>query len=290
MYDIIQQSYDETLYCHTTRYHADFYDIIHPPHLRWPSGEATVCTALAPTSKVHNVQLACTLYCSELAACVGGALAVAQRALNKERGQPRACRARRRGMHHAFARRDLAFYRCFYYSKLGTNHAGPSAFADCPAVVELHALSTLSRGTAHLLTRTLPPPLELAAGGISFGRQLRQGSAKCGHSAGPVASPGVPLALRLSPRVQLECWAKGGPWRTQCGGSAQVRARKRRRKEADACAAAAGAHLTNFLVLTRCSHCLPVRLGPLPISICSKRPCELGRSSARPATAHGAPG
>ena len=61
-----------------------------------------LCTALAPTSKVHNVQLACTLYCSELAACVGGALAVAQRALNKESGQPRAppAGARRRGMGH----------------------------------------------------------------------------------------------------------------------------------------------------------------------------------------------
>ena len=50
-----------------------------------------------------------------------------------------------------------------------------------------------------------------------------------------------------------------------------------------------GVHLTNFRVLTRCSHCFPVRLGPLPISIWSVRPCELGKSRARPAAAYGAP-
>lgn len=32
-----------------------------------------------------------------------------------------------------------------------------------------------------------------------------------GTVLGPVASPGVPLALRLSPCVQLGCSAKGGP-------------------------------------------------------------------------------
>ena len=49
-----------------------------------------------------------------------------------------------------------------------------------------------------------------------------------------------------------------------------------------------GAHLTHFRVLTRCSHCLRVRLGPLPISIGSTHRLEPGRSSAMPATAHGA--
>lgn len=48
--------------------------------------------------------------------------------------------------------------------------------------------------------------------------------------------------------------------------------------------AIACAHLTHFLVFTRCSHCLDVRLGPLPSSIFVGCPCELGRSRARPAT------
>ena len=34
MYDIIQGSYDETLYCHTTRYHADFYTTSYTPPIR----------------------------------------------------------------------------------------------------------------------------------------------------------------------------------------------------------------------------------------------------------------
>ena len=54
MYDIIQGSYDETLYCHTTRYHADFYDIIHPPHLRCKT-PATSTIRHGPTSQFDSV-------------------------------------------------------------------------------------------------------------------------------------------------------------------------------------------------------------------------------------------
>ena len=54
----------------------------------------------------------------------------------------------------------------------------------------------------------------------------------CGHSVGLVASPGVPLSRPAPLAVeQRGCWAKAGPRRAQCGGSAQARARKRRRKE-----------------------------------------------------------
>ena len=111
---------------------------------------------------------------------------------------------------------------------------------------------------------------------------------------GPVASPGVPLSRPAPLAVeQRGCWAKGEPRRAQCGGSAQGGGRGSggaRRGGGRMCGGGGGgAHLTNFRVLTRCSHCLPVRLGPRPISICSACPCGLGRSSARPATVYGAP-
>ena len=112
---------------------------------------------------------------------------------------------------------------------------------------------------------------------------------------GLVASPGVPLslALCLSPWSSVGAGPRVGPGARSAEG---VRRRGRgsggaRRGGGRMCGGGGGggAHLTNFRVLTRCSHCLPVRLGPRPISICSACPCAPGRSSARPATVYGAP-
>jgi len=100
------------------------------------------------------------------------------------------------------------------------------------------------------------------------------------------------LALRLSPWSSVGAGPRVSPGARSAEG---VRRRGRgsggaRRGGGRMCGSGGGgAHLTNFRVLTRCSHCLPVRLGPRPISICSARPCGLGRSSARPATVYGAP-
>ena len=183
-------------------------------------------------------------------------------------------------------------------NRLNSERTTPvSAFADCPVV--------RARTTPSDLTRTiqaLSPPLELAAGRISFDRQLRQGSAKCGHSVGAgrlarSASRPAPLAVCaagvLGPRV--------GPRRAQCEGSAQVRAKKRRRKQRRAhmprrrrCALDEFSCLDQMLPLLARTPRAPAHLhllyAPLRAGQVERKACHGARSSACGPRPHGAGG